>query len=223
MPIGAFALRFNNARLEKLTNRVMCLAGIALVLLFMRLAVGLLIPSHLMQEFHSQTDGFTAPGLTIGLPGLALMFGLIVPVCGYCGAKYNNRLAVGFFAWCNCLIGCLQVLLLILCILGLLAMGSVVERCKPGEAHRDVDLLHACNEIMQGCKYMKSSNFDLAKYEGCYDYMSSEMSPVMGFLGLCAALSCCVGCLAFASCCWGRELHSAMDYQELCIESSDDA
>jgi hypothetical protein len=36
MPIGAFALRFNNARLEKLTNRVMCLAGIALVLLFMR-------------------------------------------------------------------------------------------------------------------------------------------------------------------------------------------
>lgn len=76
MPIGAFALRFNNARL----------------------AVGLLIPSHLMQEFHSQTDGFTAPGLTIGLPGLALMFGLIVPVCGYCGAKYNNRLAVGFFA-----------------------------------------------------------------------------------------------------------------------------
>lgn len=51
-----------------------------------------------MQEFHSQTDGFTAPGLTIGLPGLALMFGLIVPACGYCGVKYNNRLAVGFFA-----------------------------------------------------------------------------------------------------------------------------
>ena len=75
---------------------------------------------------------------------------------------------------------------------------------------------------MQACKYMKSSDFDLTKYEGCYDHMSSEMSPVMGFLGLCAALSCSVCCLAFASCYWGRELHSAMDYQELCLESSDD-
>eukprot|EP00435_Cladocopium_sp_Y103_P067135 s163_g29.t1 len=89
-----------------------------------------------MQEFHSQSDGFTAPELTIGLPGLALMFGLIVPSCGYCGAKYNHRLAVGFFAWCNCLLGSLQVLLVILCIL------HVVIRCPANLTCRNAWLQH---------------------------------------------------------------------------------
>lgn len=182
-----------------------------------------MIPSHLLQEFHTdESQGYTSPELSIGLPVLALLIGLVVPCCGYFGARNNNRHAVCLFAGCNCLLGFVQVILVIACILGTVALGVVVEHCKPAEAQLETELRQTCDGIMEGCKYMKSDNFDLTKYEGCYDYMSSEMSNVMALLGLCTAFSCCVGCLACASCWWGRELHSTMDYQDICDESSGD-
>mmetsp|Transcript_88931 Transcript_88931/g.108780 ORF Transcript_88931/g.108780 Transcript_88931/m.108780 type:complete len:227 (+) Transcript_88931:58-738(+) len=222
MPIGPFVLRFQNARLEKLTNRVMCLAGIAIVVLFLRFFAAFFIPTSLLQEFHTnESQEYTSsPVLKFGVPVLGLLIGLAIPCCGYCGARENNRPAICCFTWCNCILGTLQVLGVILCIIGAIALGLVTEKCKPGTT-TDAQLIETCQGIMEGCKYMKSDHFDLHKYEGCYDHMASQMSTAMGFLGLGGALACCISCLSYASCYYGRQLHSAMEHQPICVDSSD--
>eukprot|EP00439_Symbiodinium_sp_Y106_P057394 s126_g8.t1 len=123
-----------------------------------------------------------------GIPATSLS--LVVPCCGYLGAKNNNRSCVCCFAWCNCLGGCLQLLYCMLIILFFAVLGVMQETCKPLPGVPVEQ--QKCPGIVKGCESMNSPDYDLSKYEGCYDYMVEMLPAMYAGLGIVLGFSCCV-------------------------------
>jgi len=224
--LGPFTLRFHNARMEKLANRVICLAGTAMVLVVLRSACFFMTKWNVPQEFHAdstsvgQVQSLNSPAGMIGFGIFTMLLSLVVPCCGYLGAKNNNRSCVCCFAWCNCLGGCLQLLYCMLIILFFAVLGVMQETCKPLPGVPVEQ--QKCPGIVKGCESMNSPDYDLSKYEGCYDYMVEMLPAMYAGLGIVLGFSCCVMSLQCASCYWGRDLYTELDREDLCIGSDSD-
>ncbi|CAK9007270.1 unnamed protein product [Durusdinium trenchii] len=204
----------------------MCLAGTAMVLVVLRFLLALCVNQDVMKDFQKQQEPagqeiLDNTAMKVGIPIIGLLFACVIPCCGYFGAKNNNSTAVCFFAYCNCCFGFIQTLAAILCVVGIVAMSVLSEQCKPGVA-TDPQVQETCANVLNSCKYMKSDHFDLQNYDGCYDHMSEQFSFAIGILSVILAINCCTCCLACASCWWGRELHTSMQFNDICMDSSDD-
>eukprot|EP00435_Cladocopium_sp_Y103_P031341 s771_g7.t3 len=144
---------------------------------------------------------------------VALVLALIVPCCGFLGAKTNNRSCICCFACCNCCGGCLHILQAILIILIMVGLGSVETYCRQPDS---------CEGIMKACKYHKSDLYALSTYEGCLDYLVSMFPAAYAGLGVALGLTCLAICFQCASARWGKELYDVLAYEDLCLGSDSD-
>eukprot|EP00930_Biecheleria_cincta_P020782 TRINITY_DN15556_c0_g3_i1.p1 TRINITY_DN15556_c0_g3~~TRINITY_DN15556_c0_g3_i1.p1 ORF type:complete len:258 (+),score=48.09 TRINITY_DN15556_c0_g3_i1:77-775(+) len=222
-----FHMRFTNPRLEKLTSRVICLSVCAAFLVVLGVVLNFFSEDNIGDEFHvpESVSGGTASQQVAMTPQRKIMaavgvlaLALIVPLCGYCGAKKNNRSLVCCFSWCNCVGGCLNLLTVVLIAFSILGIGGVQSACSPSSP----DGKEQCKSIMDACSKFTSSEFALDTYEGCYDFMVSKMPFIQGILALVLALRCCSVCFECTSAYYGHELYKEMDHGE-CIDSADEA
>ena len=215
-----FHMNFHNARLKTLTHRVLCLSGTAAALVIFNYVIFAFSDYDVLEEFHesdfAQEDKISflsKPSGKIMCGVLGLVLALIVPCCGFFGAKTNNRPCLCCFSCCNCCGGCLHILQAILIILLMVGLGSVETVCRrPG----------SCEGIMKACKYHKSDMYALDTYEGCLDYLVSMFPAAYAGLGVVLGLSCLATCFQCASARWGKELHDALAYEDLCQDSDTD-
>lgn len=184
-----FNMVFVNARMRTLTHRVLCLSATAAGLVVVKFVVFFLSDWNVLKEFHEEqlaaedkTSILEGPFGKLIVGTFALVLALIVPCCGFLGAKSNNRPCICCFACCNCWGGCLSILQMIVIILVMVGLGSVETLCQSPDS---------CPGLMKGCKNHKSQLYNLATYEGCLDYMVSMFPSVYAGLGVALGqLSC---------------------------------
>lgn len=217
-----FNMVFVNARMKTLTHRVLCLSGIAAALVIAKYVIFFLSERNVLEEFHEsqypQEDKAVVsilekPYGKVLVGSVALVLSLIVPCCGFLGAKTNNRSCICCFSCCNCCGGCLHILQAILIILIMVGLGGVETYCRqPG----------SCDGIMNACKYHKSDLYALDTYEGCLDYLVSMFPSAYAGLGIALGLTCLAICFQCASARWGKELYDVLAYEDLCLGSDSD-
>eukprot|EP00930_Biecheleria_cincta_P020780 TRINITY_DN15556_c0_g1_i1.p1 TRINITY_DN15556_c0_g1~~TRINITY_DN15556_c0_g1_i1.p1 ORF type:complete len:251 (+),score=42.50 TRINITY_DN15556_c0_g1_i1:55-753(+) len=220
-------MRFSNPRLEKLTSRVICLSVCAAFLVVLAVVLNFASGENILDEFHvpqnvtggpaSQRVAMTTQRKLMAAVGI-LVLALIVPCCGYCGAKHNNKSLVCCFSCCNCMGGCLNLLTSILIVLSMLAIGGIESVCIPSNPEGK----ERCKSILDACSKFTSSEFVLDTYEGCYDFMMSKTPFIQGILAFLLALKCCSVCFECSSAYYGHELYKEMD-RGVCIDSADEA
>lgn len=249
-------MQFVNERSKTLTHRVLCLSGTAAAVVILKFVIFFLSERNVLEEFHEakyaqkdKADWLEEPYGKILVVTGGLILALIVPCCGFLGAKTNNRPCICFFSCCNCCGGCLHILEVLLIILLMAGLGMVETHCRP---------TGTCQGIMDACKYHKSHSsrlsvsacftcfclriqewteeshgkkwlfgasgdlYDLKTYEGCLDYMVSYFPTAYAGLGVVLGLTCIAICFQCASARWGKELYDVLAFEDLCIDSDDD-
>eukprot|EP00438_Fugacium_kawagutii_P016449 Skav207239 [mRNA] locus=scaffold523:275736:278014:- [translate_table: standard] len=206
--------------MRTLTHRVLCLSAVAAAVVIAKYVIFFLSERNVLEEFHEsqfaqedKTAFLEKPYSKVLVGALALVLALMVPCCGFLGAKTNNRPCICCFACCNCWGGCLHILQAILIILLMVGLGSVETVCRqPG----------SCEGIMKACKYHKSELYALDTYEGCLDYLVSMFPAAYAGLGIVLGLTSLAICFQCASARWGKELYDVLAYEDLCMDSDSD-
>lgn len=154
------------------------------------------------------------PMLRLGVSFPVFLLALIVPCCGYLGAHRKQRTCCTCcFAWCNCCTGFIQVLVVLLCGLGIVTMSILTVHCKHGLT-KEAPVQDACLNVMYSCKYRKNQ-FDPTTYDRCYEHMFGHLPLAIGFFSVLLALHSFIGCIACASFWWGRKLYSSSTEKEM--------
>merc|ERR1712000_424463 len=109
-------LHFSNSRVAMLTRRVLMLSSVSAVLVLIGGAVNLF------------SGSASFPAVLFGI-----VLGLLVPMCGYCGAKNNDSNQMCCFCCCNFLGGCLQIVQIIMVIIVSQGLSAVLDHCDPAE------------------------------------------------------------------------------------------
>lgn len=155
-----FNMQFVNERSKTLTHRVLCLSGTAAAVVILKFVIFFLSERNVLEEFHEakyaqkdKADWLEEPYGKILVVTGGLILALIVPCCGFLGAKTNNRPCICFFSCCNCCGGCLHILEVLLIILLMAGLGMVETHCRP---------TGTCQGIMDACKYHKSHSSRLS-------------------------------------------------------------
>lgn len=132
-PIAVYGLRVANPRLATLTRRVLAVATIsALLVIINTVSQGVMAPK------------VAANAWTVRLGGCALA--LIIPCCGYWGAKNSNKGLTCCFCGCNCLGSTLSILGCITIFLGYRFTENIVNHCHPGAPQSSH---HTCPDMNQ--------------------------------------------------------------------------
>jgi len=119
-PTVVYGLPINDARLAQLTKRVLTMALLSAVLVILGKVVGLILGGH--------TDMPTLL-MTLATAGLALL----VPCCGYYGAKNSDQNFTCLFCGCNCL-GCTcNIIGIALTFAGVQVIKYAVTQCNPAQ------------------------------------------------------------------------------------------
>lgn len=162
-----FNMQFVNERSKTLTHRVLCLSGTAAAVVILKFVIFFLSERNVLEEFHEakyaqkdKADWLEEPYGKILVVTGGLILALIVPCCGFLGAKTNNRPCICFFSCCNCCGGCLHILEVLLIILLMAGLGMVETHCRP---------TGTCQGIMDACKYHKSRSSRLS-VSACFTY-----------------------------------------------------
>ena len=103
-----FGLAVEDPRLAQLARRVLFLSILSAALTFLP---GLVVPG-------SQSPAWVASGL-------------LVPCCGYWGAKRGNATLTWCFCACSLLNAVGAIVLLVVMLLEVLAIGAIVDNCDP--------------------------------------------------------------------------------------------
>jgi len=217
-------LNIANERLKKLTSKVICLSACAGILAIIGFVMGFFSKDEELEEFHtsssnsasSEHKAASGPAVKVAGAVVGMLIAISVPCCGYFGARHNNKCAVGCFSCCNCIGGCLNILVMIGCVVGMVALGSVQDTCRPTADGSNEN----CKGIMKACENAKSDTYNLTTYEGCYDYMLASFPVIYGVLAFVIALKCCTVGLECCSAYYGKELYDELDNGE-CLHESD--
>lgn len=220
-------MKFTNPRLEKLTSRVICLSVCAGFLAIIGVVMNFFSGGNVADEFHvpqkatgTATTSFS--NMTQQQKIIAALFvlalALLVPCCGYCGAKNNSKPLVCCFSCCNCIGACTNLFAVIGIAAAIFAFGSMKTVCSPASAEGK----ELCKDIMTACSKFQSTDYVLDTYEGCYDFMMSKTPLIQGLLAFTIVLKCCSVCFECTSSHYGYELYKEMDNGE-CIDSADEA
>jgi len=185
-----FGLNIQNAQLASLTRRVLVLAIISALKVFVEAVI------RLSSSFQNSTALTTVIGA---------MIGLLVPCAGYYGAKLNNENLTCCFCCCNFLGGCCNVLSMCASWGFYKFAGFIVDHCNP--SHPDPDLCTFDpsvwqNSFCQGKKWTPQQ---------CFDYIEDTWYPglkhAMIFATALSIPSILLQCLSF---CWGKRLYDAI-------------
>jgi len=217
-------LTIANERMKKLTSKVICLSACAGILAIIGVVMSFFSNEEKLEEYHtSASSSLSSDHKMVSSTAVKVMGGVVVvllaiavPCCGYCGARHNNKCAIGCFSCCNCVGGCLNILVVMTCVIGMVGLGSVQDTCRPTAGGTNEE----CKGIMQACENLKSDQYQLDTYEGCYDYMMASYPYVYGVLAFVIALKCCTVGLECCSAYYGKELYDELDNGE-CLHESD--
>mmetsp|Transcript_53641 Transcript_53641/g.149247 ORF Transcript_53641/g.149247 Transcript_53641/m.149247 type:complete len:257 (-) Transcript_53641:110-880(-) len=122
-PQGTFGLRIQNPRVAVLTRRVLILSIIAAILVIAGQAVGMF----------TERGGPSGSSASSSVAGRLFSIGiaLLVPCCGYFGAKNNDRNLTCCFCGCSFLGGCCSIILLATSFFVLQGLQYIVTNCAP--------------------------------------------------------------------------------------------
>jgi len=222
-----FHMKFTNPRLEKLTSRVICLSVCAGFLAIVGVVMSFAHGENVTDEFHVPDTATGEKKMSwasmtqqqkIASALVVLALALLVPCCGYCGAKNNSKPLICCFSCCNCVGGCLNLLAVVGLAAAMIGFGTMKSVCSPSSE----DGKEACKDILKACTKFKSTEYALDTYEGCYDFMMGKAPLVQGILAFVIVLRCCSVCFECASCRYGYALYGEMDKGE-CINSADES
>jgi hypothetical protein len=157
-PTVVFGLQIHNARLAQLTKRVLIFAIISMVIVAINFILGLVRPA--------PSTGAPISPLYGGLATLAC--GLLVPCCGYWGAKNSDKTLTFAFCCCNglgCLCNIVAIVSMFLVSKGLQQWTS--SKCEPG-----AETGNTCPS-QQGWKSLCPNKEEHA----CWKYLQDDILP----------------------------------------------
>eukprot|EP00933_Yihiella_yeosuensis_P071540 TRINITY_DN79745_c0_g1_i1.p1 TRINITY_DN79745_c0_g1~~TRINITY_DN79745_c0_g1_i1.p1 ORF type:complete len:250 (+),score=28.60 TRINITY_DN79745_c0_g1_i1:69-752(+) len=212
MVYGPFRLQIENARLDSLVKRVLLLSCLAGFLVIISACFTAFARDDTIEEYHLLKG--TGPGEAhryvetpsnkIGMALIAMVFGLMVPCCGYWGARNNDRNLTFCFCGCNCLGGCLNIILI--CSMGftLLCLTAVQSECRPVAGEKS----NSCPAIMETCSQMGKK---YSSYETCFAHLNDDIIPTVTtvlFIGIAfRSVAVLLECSSFV---WGKKLYDEL-------------
>uniref|UniRef100_A0A7S1RYL9 Uncharacterized protein n=1 Tax=Alexandrium catenella TaxID=2925 RepID=A0A7S1RYL9_ALECA len=188
---AVYGLNIPDPRLAKLTKRVLC------IVIFTSVVA---VVNSLWNYIAGQTGNGTRVSPFMVL--LSLGIALLVPCCGYFGAKKNDRNLTGWFCGCNFLGGCLGIFSLVMSFVGLQGLHFLVDNCTPETRH---DHCPSPDQWTSLCP-------DMSAYtaQECYDHLQGAMANLDRTLHLSVITSVptvALQCLSFV---WGKRLHDEL-------------
>jgi len=193
-PVQAvYGLHIHDGRFARLTKRVLTMALLSAVITIIGQAVRIML---------SQDKGIKAIG--VGL--LGMLCSLLVPCCGYFGAKNSDTNLTCLFCGCNCLASVIQVIGLASSGLAYVGFKFLLDNCDPSNvqsacSQQSIDWVLTCQNL--------GHPVDTAQQ--CYDYFDTTL---MGSLmtALVVGVIVCIPtfilqCLSFF---FGKQLYDAL-------------
>mmetsp|Transcript_65968 Transcript_65968/g.106400 ORF Transcript_65968/g.106400 Transcript_65968/m.106400 type:complete len:232 (+) Transcript_65968:96-791(+) len=183
-----FGLPIQNERLAKLTRKVLIVALVSAVLVLIPGFIGL-----------ASGGGAQAPEQVLGMA-----LALLVPICGYLGAKKSDQVLTCCFCCCNLLGSCLTIFSFVTAFAASGALSYIVQSCDP--SNDDGTGCPTADQWLTMCP-------DLAEgytAEDCYADLQGKagnMQSTLHWMVLLQVLSVLVQCLGF---CWGHQLYSEL-------------
>mmetsp|Transcript_4796 Transcript_4796/g.8522 ORF Transcript_4796/g.8522 Transcript_4796/m.8522 type:complete len:233 (+) Transcript_4796:59-757(+) len=220
-------LNIPNVRLHKLTSRVICLSSCSAILVIIGAVLSFLDRDETLEQYHtSEADNASSVHKFTDTPSgkvlsavVLLLIALAVPCCGYMGARNSNKMCLCCFSCCNCIGGCLNIILICLTAVSMAGLASVQESCRPTADSSSAE--EQCKEILKACKNFKSDSYKLDTYEGCYDFMLSSFPYLYGMSAIVIAFMCCSVSMECASAYWGKELYDELAENGESLHESD--
>lgn len=198
---AVYGLNIQNGRLAQLTKRVLTMAMLAAILVVIQQVANFVIS-------HDKS------AQTVGAGLLGLVFALLVPCCGYWGAKNSSRELTCCFCGCNCVLSVLTVINVLLVYIGYMTFKYLVDNCEP-DAPDPQSMCQPGGGNMNMNDFWVNLCTSMGKpdqtAEQCWQYVHDTMVPSMLSASI-LALICCVPsfilqCLSF----WfGKQLYDAL-------------
>lgn len=187
---AVFGLVIQDHRLARLTKRVMCISIVAAVWIIASQAI-----------YYFQATSTTSAAQTFGFVALALL----VPCCGYFGAKNSDQNLMCCYCGCNFLQCCANLVFAAVVVLSSAFLAQVVSHCEP-DAPDNPDGCPTPENWEQLCQ---GKPVDGSGPEACWKYWSDNISTLrtVGYIFVGSQLPVvCLQCVGFW---WGRELYAA--------------
>lgn len=181
-----FGLNIQSPRLASLTRRVLVLAVIAAVIVIVRAAL--------------QLATLPANQALVGIIGA--IFGLLVPACGYFGAKWNNENLTCCFCACNFLGGCCMLLGICSSFGFYEVAGYIVDHCDPSQADPN-----KCNFDWEQAFCSRQKQWTPQQ---CFNYLEDLYRPMQHSLIISTAVAIPLILLQCLSFCWGKQLYDTI-------------
>lgn len=223
-------------RYSRVSSRVLCLSGLAAALATLGF----------IAELTSQKKANDQMGNTKLIMGIAFLCSLIIPCCGWYGAKQRNTGTLCCFSAFNYIMGCGDCLFATICICLMAAifpMKAVISSCEPTgmvtNAHctekRQQQLDALCKQfdsIYQNATAEDPAALSSLQWNGthvsnmlseqhCLDTLGDITTFVLVAVVCLAILRCCLMGLHCSSGYYGKELREMIQDQKCDSDSSD--
>lgn len=186
-PQAVFGLQINDQRLAKLTRRVLAVAALSALL---QIVTGLV------------NYGFgSAKGNGLSSVIISILISLLVPMCGYFGAKNSDANLTCCFCGCNFLSACCTIFSLVTSFVVVHGFQNFIDHCPGGETGGDCPSDEQWQSI---CQSFGAPDYGSGE---CYDYIKHNLGKAeagLVFAGIIGAPSILLSCLGF---CWGNKLY----------------
>lgn len=155
---------------------------------------------------------------------IALLLKLLVPGCGYFGAKQVNEQMLCCFCTCNFIGGCLSIIGIIsgALFLGIgITLKHVVDNCNPAAPSIDNSSCPADSDWQKMCEQLNNVTIShnmsdmmasavgdgVTTKQDCYDFLAGIVNPLLAIAAASILFQCCGMCLSCVSGVWGKDLH----------------
>lgn len=193
---NAYGFQFQDPRLSKLANYVMILGSVAAVVAICQGVYGLTQPA---------APGGLSGGSKVAFVILCMGIALLVPACGFFGAKNKDPNLAGCFAGCSCLNCCCGACGLVMLMIEMATLSTVLDECEPGSATSKCPDVDWFNKACQGIP-----NHESDTASECYDYMQTLVDQLHKSMPVTMAVGIPTILLAFCSCIVGGKFYSAL-------------
>lgn len=189
---AVYGLNIQNGRLATLTKRVLTMALLSAILVIIGQVARIVIGQD--KSLH-----------TIAASLLAMGCGLLIPCCGYFGAKNSSRELTCCFCGCNCLLSILNIVSLVIAGLSYVGFKFLMDNCEPDNVQstckQNLDWVQTCNNM----------GHPVDTPEQCWQYFHDTIVPSLVTAAIVTAV-CCVPsfilqCFSFV---WGKQLYDAL-------------
>lgn len=204
-PQGFAGLRIQDPILARLTKKVLMVSCISAVLVVAS-NVALYMEGYVdTAAFGKGTKLSDKEEARIATTAFSIGLGLIVPLCGYLGARWSSQNWSCCFCGCNLLLCCFSLLSIVLLSVVYATLSLIKNDCDPAQP----DLDSHCPSNTDWQKFPKCKEDSLSPEE-CYHNTVDDLekfSKIFGVVMIFLICSCVLQCLSFH---WGRQLHARL-------------